>query len=43
MLFIVIMSSLTSIAVSLKAYGIGAFTFSMMVGVLMAVLIDKGK
>ena len=43
MLFIVIMSSLTSIAVSLKAYGIGALTFSMMVGVLMAVLIEKGK
>ena len=43
MLFIVIMSSLTSIAVSLGAYGIGALTISMMVGVLMAVLIEKGK
>ena len=43
MLFVVIMSSLTSIFVSLGLYGFAAFTFSMMVGVLMAVLIEKGK
>ena len=46
MFFTIIMSSLTAIAaiaVSWNAYGLAALSFSMMVGVLMAVLIEKGK
>ena len=43
MFFTIIMSSLTGLTVSWGFYGLSAFTFSMMVGVLMAVLIEKGK
>ena len=43
MFFITFMSCATAIAVSCGAYGLATLTFSMMVGVLMAVLIEKGK
>ena len=43
MALIVVMSCLTGLTVSWGFYVLSAFTFSMMVGVLMAVLIEKGK
>ena len=39
--FITFMSCAAAIAVSCGAYGIATLTFSMMVGVLMAFLIEK--